>query len=147
MPCTLKSLVSSAKSNIKEVDCKTAIDLIKQGYRPMDVREAAEYLDGTIPMSLHIPRGLLEPMCDPEFAGHNPELGDPEQPWLVFCQSGGRGALAADTMQKMGYQRIVNLAGGFSAWKEACGETFCPPTENGLIRCDHPWNPGYTETE
>lgn len=144
MNASLKSFVAEAKSHIREVDCEAAKDLINRGYKPLDVREAAEYLDGTIPMALHIPRGMLEPMCDPEFAGHNPKLGDLNQPWLIFCQTGGRGALAADTMQKMGYTDVVNLAGGFGAWKASGGETFCPPIENGLIRCDHPWNPGHT---
>ncbi|MDX1795589.1 MAG: rhodanese-like domain-containing protein [Hydrogenovibrio sp.] len=143
MADSLKSLVSEAKSHIKEVDCEQAKDLIAQGYKILDVREPAEFLDGTLPMALHIPRGMLEPMCDKDFAGHNPELSDLNQPWLIFCQSGGRGALAADTMQKMGYTQVVNLLGGYSAWKASGGETYCPPIENGLIRCDHPWNPGY----
>ena len=35
------------------------------------------------------------------------------------CQSGGRSALATATMQQLGYKNVVNLAGGFAAWKAA----------------------------
>ncbi|WP_051347086.1 rhodanese-like domain-containing protein [Thiomicrorhabdus chilensis] len=144
MPLRLKELVTQAKANIKEVNCKEAQDLFKCGsYKPLDVREPAEYLDGTIPMSLHVPRGMLEPMCDTQYACHKGELSDLEQGWVVFCLSGGRGALAVDTMRKMGYTNVVNLAGGFNAWKEFGGEVSVPPIENGLMRCDHPWNPGF----
>ncbi|MDX1352497.1 MAG: rhodanese-like domain-containing protein [Thiomicrorhabdus sp.] len=146
MPARLKDLVSAAKANIKEVTTAEAKDLFKcGGYKPLDVREAAEYLDGTIPMSVHVPRGMLEPMCDKCYEGHIGDLADLEQGWVVFCLSGGRGALAVDTMKKMGYTNVVNLAGGFNAWKECNGDITIPPVDNGLIRLDHPWNPGFQE--
>lgn len=144
MPLRLKDLVATAKQTIKEISCKEVANLQCQGYKLLDVREASEYLDGTIPMSLHIPRGLLEPKCDMCFDGHQSELSDTNQPWIIFCQAGGRGALAAYTMHLMGYTNVVNLSGGFNAWKEFGGDISTPPIENGLIRCDHPWNPGYT---
>ncbi len=143
MPLRLKDIVSQAKANIKEVSCEEAADMMKTGcYKVLDVREPAEYLDGTIPMSVHVPRGVLEPICDTCYAGHKGELSDLDQGWIVFCLSGGRGALAVDTMQKMGYSNVVNIAGGFTAWKEFGGNIATPPVDNGLIRLDHPWNPG-----
>ncbi|WP_178862857.1 rhodanese-like domain-containing protein [Thiomicrorhabdus cannonii] len=145
MPLRLKELVQAAKANIKEVSCKEAQELLKCGYKALDVREAAEYLDGTIPMAVHIPRGMLEPVCDTQYACHKGEMSDLDQGWVVFCLAGGRGALAADTLQKMGYTHVVNLAGGFTAWKEAGGAISVPPIENGLMRCDHPWNPGFQQ--
>lgn len=145
MPLRLKELVEAAKGNIREVSCEEAKDLFKCGFRPLDVREAAEYLDGTLPLALHIPRGMLEPICDTHYACHKGEMSDLDQGWVVFCLSGGRGALAVDTLQKMGYTNVVNLAGGFNAWKACGGDISVPPIENGLMRCDHPWNPGFQE--
>ena len=146
MPKRLKDIVAEAKANIKEVTTKEAQDLFKcGGFKPLDVREPAEYLDGTIPMSLHVPRGMLEPMCDACYEGHKGELADLHQGWVVFCLSGGRGALAVDTMIKMGYTNVVNLAGGFNAWKQCSNDISVPPVDNGLIRLDHPWNPGFQE--
>lgn len=141
MPIHLKDLVSEAKTIIDEVDHQKAAELIKEGYTPLDVRESYEYLNGTIPMAKHISRGLLEPKCDSEFAGCDPEMMDTDKCWLVFCQAGGRGALATYTMRKMGFKNVVNLAGGFKAWQNANQDITCPPTEEGLMLCNHPWNP------
>lgn len=145
MPLRLKDLVQTAKSHISEIPCESLNEYRKRGYKVMDVREAAEYLEGTIPMALHIPRGILEPMCDLCFEGHQSELSDLNQPWVIFCQAGGRGALAAYTLQQLGYTDILNLSGGFKAWQAFGGDIETPPIENGLIRCDHPWNPGFQE--
>nr|WP_289302938.1 rhodanese-like domain-containing protein [Methylophaga sp. UBA3996] len=35
---------------------------------------------------------------------------------MVYCKSGGRSALAAQTLQTMGYQHVYSIAGGFDAW-------------------------------
>jgi rhodanese-related sulfurtransferase len=143
MALRLKDIVTAAKANIEEINCQEAQDLLKTGeYKFLDVREPAEYLDGTIPMSVHVPRGMLEPVCDTCYAGHKGEFADLDQKWVVFCLSGGRGALAADTMQKMGYSHVLNLAGGFTEWKACNGDITVPPVDNGLIKMDHPWNPG-----
>ena len=147
MPVKLKDFVQTAKNHVQEITCDQVEDCLAQGYRLLDVREAAEYLGGTIPMALHVPRGLLEPKCDPDFPGHEPQLSNPDQPWLVFCQAGGRGVLAAYTMQQMGFTDVINLAGGFAAWKAFGGDMECPPTEDGLMRCDHPWNPGFVSQD
>lgn len=147
MSARLKDLVMNAKANIKEITCNDVEHLKCQGYKTLDVREASEYLEGTLPMSLHIPRGLLEPKCDMSFDDHQSELSNLDQPWIIFCQAGGRGALAAYTMKQMGYTCVVNLLGGFNAWKVFGGTISTPPIADGLIRCDHPWNPGYFEKE
>ncbi|WP_319380326.1 rhodanese-like domain-containing protein [Thiomicrorhabdus sp.] len=144
MPIHLKDLVTEAKAIINEVDCAQASDMLQSGYTPLDVRESYEYLNGTIPMSKHISRGLLEPKCDMDFAGHDPDMEDPDKCWLVFCQAGGRGALATYTMRKMGFKNVVNLTGGFKAWQDAGLDVTCPPTEEGLMLCNHPWNPQHS---
>jgi rhodanese-related sulfurtransferase len=38
---------------------------------------------------------------------------------ILHCAGGGRSALAADTLQQMGYGNVAHLEGGFTAWKAA----------------------------
>ncbi len=75
----------------------------------VDVREREELPAGVIPGSLHLPRGLLER-----------EIGliapDRSRRIVIYCESGKRGALAAESLQRMGYAAVANLAGGIDAW-------------------------------
>lgn len=85
----------------------------------VDVREAIEReTDGTIPGSVHASRGLLEFHADPECPAHVAEL-QPDKRVVLFCGTGGRSALAAKTLQDMGYPEVFSLGGGFAAWKAA----------------------------
>ena len=49
---------------------------------------------------------------------HNPAL-DPDGRVIVYCRSGVRAALAAQTLQELGYTDVANLDGGIAAWKDA----------------------------
>jgi rhodanese-related sulfurtransferase len=61
---------------------------------------------------------MIEFWADPTSAYHRPEF-DPNRRVILHCTSGGRSALAADTLQQMGYSNVAHLDGGFNAWKEA----------------------------
>ncbi len=85
----------------------------------VDVRDANEReTDGTIPGSVHAPRGMLEFHADPECPAHLDAL-DPAKRLVLFCGTGGRSALAAKTLQDMGFEDVASLAGGFEAWRKA----------------------------
>lgn len=85
----------------------------------VDVREARELEElGSIPGSVHAPRGQLEFLADPECPLHMPELAT-DRMLVIHCASGGRSALAAKTLLEMGFPRVAHLAGGFKAWQEA----------------------------
>ena len=117
---SLMDFIKDAKSRIKEVDIDAAEGLIAQGYKVLDVREPAEHAAGAIDGSLNVPRGILEAAADLEFAKGNPALRDGrESQWLIFCATGGRSALASDTLQKMGFSDVTNVLGGMTAWMEA----------------------------
>jgi rhodanese-related sulfurtransferase len=81
----------------------------------IDVRQHDEYLTGHIPGSIPVPRGLLEFIADPASPRHVPEL-QPERRIVVVSASGARAALAAATLQSMGYPEVVVLEGGIAAW-------------------------------
>ena len=71
---------------------------------PVDVREPSEYVTG------HIPGGqTAAPGPDP-YQGR-PVIPDKEAPWLVYCRSGQRSAMAARQLEAMGYHNVYDLAG------------------------------------
>ena len=61
---------------------------------------------------------MLEFWADPSSPYHRPEF-DPGRRTILYCASGGPSALAAATLQELGYGRVAHLDGGFNAWREA----------------------------
>jgi len=116
----MEQLVAAARSRIREI---TAADLragLEADAVLIDVREPAEHAAGRIPGSVNIPRGVLESEVEPrpEMGGMTaPELADKDRPIYLYCRSGGRSALAADSLQKMGLTRVASVAGGIIAWQ------------------------------
>jgi rhodanese-related sulfurtransferase len=85
----------------------------------VDVRDAHECkTDGVIPGSIHASRGMLEFHADPDCPAHIPAL-NPASRIVLYCGTGGRSALAAKTLQDMGFADVISLAGGFAAWQAA----------------------------
>ncbi len=88
----------------------------------IDVREPDEFATGHIPGAINLPRGVLEFQVEAHPAVVN--LRDPEgalksQPLLVYCQTGGRSALAALNLQRMGFTQVSSLCGGIKSWTDA----------------------------
>ena len=73
-----------------------------------------------MPGAVHVPRGMLEFHADPASPYHLDAL-DPERRTILYCASGGRSALAAETLQRMGYCNVAHVDGGYKAW-QAMGE-------------------------
>jgi phage shock protein E len=113
-------LANDARRRIREI---TPAELAKFKQLPLivDVREKGEFIKGHIEGAKNISRGVLEQkVC--QIA---PDLWTPI---LVYCAGGNRGALAADSLQKMGYQNVFSLKGGLSDWLEAGGLVETPKT-------------------
>lgn len=121
MTLTSADLVAAAKQQIREVDVTQAKALLEQSLI-LDVREPAEFAAGALPGAINIPRGLLEFKID----GHPAFQGKHHEAILVYCLSGGRSALAVETLQKMGWGKTVSLAGGFNAWQQSGGDVVNP---------------------
>ncbi|MDQ3396339.1 MAG: rhodanese-like domain-containing protein [Deinococcota bacterium] len=113
-----KDMVAEAKGRIENL---MPDQVEKELQRPdvvlVDLREAAEReQDGMIPGAVHITRGMLEFRADPSTPYHNAAL-QPERRVILHCASGGRSALAAATLQEMGYTDVAHMDGGFKAWQ------------------------------
>lgn len=122
MPFTAMDLVAEAKRHIVEVNPDEAKALIGSAL-VLDVREPAEYVLGALPGAINIPRGVLEFKIDSHPAFQNRRDAD----ILVYCQTGGRSALATEALKKLGYEKAVSLAGGYRLWQES-GLTVETPT-------------------
>ncbi len=111
---TAQELVAAAKQQIKEIDTVAAQAQLATSLI-LDVREPGEYATGHLPGAINIPRGLLEFKIDshPDFQGRQ------QSAIVVYCQTGGRSALATLVLNQLGYVQAVSMAGGFKAWAES----------------------------
>ena len=108
-----RDLVAEAKKNVTEISPPDAAAKAKNGNAVIvDVREKDEFEENHIPDAMHMSRGMLELEIEDKFPDRNTEI-------ICHCGGGGRSALAAETLQKMGYKNVRSLAGGLKAWKAA----------------------------
>ncbi|HEV2127384.1 MAG TPA: molybdopterin-synthase adenylyltransferase MoeB [Thermomicrobiales bacterium] len=113
MSAIYRDLFDRTKAQIREVDVPGARDLIDAaGAAVLDVREQDEVDQGVVPGAVHVPRGYLEMRVEET-------IPDKAQPIIVYCAGGVRSAFAAKSLQDLGYNDVVSLAGGFTAWKGA----------------------------
>ena len=115
-----RDLVAKANSEVETVSVEDAKALVgRADVQFLDVREPAEWDKGRVPGAVHVPRGLLEFKADPSLEAYHDKAIDPEKRLVVYCGSGGRSALAAKTLKDMGYGKVANMLGGFTAWSQA----------------------------
>src|SRR5437588_4673243 len=108
-----EKLVADAKKNITEISPQDAAAKLKSGEAVIvDVRDKDEWDEGHIPGAMHLSRGTIE--LDIE-----EKVPDTDAMIICHCGGGGRGALATESLQKMGYKSVRNMSGGFKAWKAA----------------------------
>lgn len=84
----------------------------KVEYMILDVREADELEEGKIDGAVNIPLGQLI-----RKARHG-DIDDLKKKKIItYCNSGYRGNIAADELNKQGFD-TVTIEGGYSAWKD-----------------------------
>ena len=108
-------IFAEARQRITEVTPQDVRDMQARGDDVvlLDVREPNEWNLGHVPGAIHIPRGILE---------SNVESRVPrERRVVIYCASGNRSALAAESLGQMGYGDVSSMAGGFRGWAESGG--------------------------
>ncbi len=120
MPMTVKDMLAAANAAVPRISPQDAKALHAEGRAVfIDLREPAEIAaSGKVPGALEIPRGLLEFRADPDSPDRNPAMAKPVV--VTYCASGGRAALAGQTLRNLGYADVRNL-GGFKDWAEGGG--------------------------
>lgn len=117
---TAAHLIAEAKAHVAHLSADEVFAELKHGETLLvDLREPDERIaHGTIVGAVHAPRGMLEFYADPTSAYFHHEF-DPARRTILYCASGGRSALAAETLTRLGYTRVTYLKGGLQAWIEA----------------------------
>jgi rhodanese-related sulfurtransferase len=107
-------LVDEAKSRVREVTVNETLMRMDGDprVRLIDVREDHEWQAGHATGAEHVGRGIIERDIETRVPDKSTEL-------ILYCGGGYRSALAADSLQKMGYTKVWSMAGGWKAWKEA----------------------------
>lgn len=116
MPKSGMDLVNEAKERIDEVSPKEVQEMRSRGEDAvyLDVREPNEWNLGRIPGAVHMPRGTLEMKVEEKLPR--------SRKIVIYCAGGNRSALAADTLQRMGYENVSSMSGGWREWVQSGGE-------------------------
>ena len=118
MTMTAADLVADARRQIREIG-PGQLTSHASGCVLIDVREPAEFDTGHIAGAVNIPRGVLEFQVDAHPAVANvsdPALSHKDQPLVVYCRTGGRSALAALNLSRMGFSDVRSIGGGITDW-------------------------------
>jgi rhodanese-related sulfurtransferase len=110
------ALVEETKSRISEIAVDDVRKKLERGdsFELVDVREESEWAAGHVRGARYLGRGVIE--RDIEKA-----IPDTSKEMVLYCGGGFRSALAADSLRKMGYTRVLSMAGGYRAWLAAKG--------------------------
>lgn len=106
-------LCVAARKNIRELsvdEVKAMLDR-REAFILLDVREDHEWAQGHLPRAEHLGRGILERDIELRYP-------DTATAIVVYCGGGYRSALAAESLQLMGYSNIRSMWGGFRGWLE-----------------------------
>lgn len=115
-----KALLEEANAEIRAISALEALEMAKSDDVVLvDIRDVRELgREGRVPGAIHAPRGMLEFWVDPESPYHR-EIFASGKTFVFFCAAGWRSALATKSVQDMGLEPVMHIAGGFAAWKEA----------------------------
>src|SRR5436309_1831711 len=116
-----QQLIREIRSRVEEVDpaeVKRALDRGQENGSAqdapviVDVREQHEFERGHLPGAVHVPRSYLESRIE----GTVP---DRDRRIILYCATGQRSALAANTLEEeLGYESVASMNGGFTLWRD-----------------------------
>jgi rhodanese-related sulfurtransferase len=141
-PDSVKALVSETKKKVKTINMQQFKALVdqqsagpvvdvrqatQQQYRAsgdkqdagliIDVRQESEYEEGHVPGAINVPRGLIEFRVW-KLVGW-PDKTDMNKQMTLYCLTGGRCALAAKSLQDLGFTNVTSVDMRFEEWQKA----------------------------
>jgi rhodanese-related sulfurtransferase len=108
-----EKLCADVKKHVRELtvdNVKAKLDR-KETFYLVDVREESEFAKDHLPGAMHLGKGVIE--RDIETA-----IPQTDAPIVLYCGGGFRSALAAESLQKMGYTNVWSMDGGIRGWRE-----------------------------
>lgn len=118
---TYTDLVNDCLPHIEELFPWDLAEELEQGKDVLlvDISEPYEYATLHIPTSINVPRGILESACEYDYEETVPALaGGRDKHIVLICRSGNRSAIAAFTMQLMGFTAVRSLKTGLRGWND-----------------------------
>ncbi len=122
MPTTYPDLMADVRKRTKQVsleELKRRLDAHEK-LTLVDVREKDEWRGGFIPGAIPLPRGFLELQAEQKLLDKNARI-------VAYCAGGVRSALAAATLQELGYSNVETANPGFVRWKDLGFPIETPP--------------------
>jgi rhodanese-related sulfurtransferase len=113
----------------KRVSAAEAAELMKQGWKYVDVRSIPEFTEGhpqgahNVPL-MHAQAGRMAPNADFQ-AVMQANFGKDEN-LVLGCKMGGRSAQAAALLEAAGYKNVVDVRGGFAGERDPFGRVTVP---------------------
>jgi rhodanese-related sulfurtransferase len=107
-------IVEDAKQHIRQTTVAAVAERLARGdtFHFVDVREDDEWRAGRARGSIHIGKGVIERDIEGKIPDKSAEI-------VLYCGGGFRSALAAESLQKMGYTNVVSMDGGIRGWRDA----------------------------
>lgn len=104
-------VVNDALAHVEEVSVEQVQAALtgESDWVVIDVREDREWVAGHVTGALHLGKGVIERDIEAAFP-------DKSVPLVLYCGGGYRSALAAESLQKMGYTNVKSMAGGMREW-------------------------------
>jgi len=121
---SIKGLISEAENQIATLTVKEVLAIKgNTEVQLIDLRDIRElWKEGTIPQSIHVPRGMLEFWVAPDSDYHKDIFASGKK-FIFFCALGHRSALATLAIQNMGLSPVAHIKGGYTAWKKSGAPT------------------------
>ena len=121
---SIKGLISEAENQIATLTVKEVLAIKgNTEVQLIDLRDIRElWKEGTIPQSIHVPRGMLEFWVAPDSDYHK-DIFVSGKKFIFFCALGHRSALATLAIQNMGLSPVAHIKGGYTAWKKSGAPT------------------------
>ncbi len=118
---SVQTLVSEALEDIKTITSDEALKMYSENQcNLIDIRDIRELQkEGRVEGASHIPRGMLEFWLDPNSPYFKEGKLDMNKEMVLFCAGGLRSALAAKTLDEMGFEKVSHIDGGFGALKQS----------------------------
>lgn len=108
------AVVNDAKTRVAEINIDQYKQMLAKGEEHIliDTREESEWAAGHVMGAMHLSKGIIERDIETK-------ISDKSTPLVLYCGGGFRSALAGDTIQKMGYTKVISLDGGWRALQTA----------------------------
>lgn len=112
MAKTFQQLMDGARDSVEELSPQQVYELLQKNDKHvvLDVREKEEFREGHLENAVSVPRGFLEMKMDAEVPDKSTSI-------IAYCAGGVRSLLAGKVMQEMGYENVISMSGGYTAWK------------------------------